>query len=456
MTEQKANPRKLVVEALIKLEEQEGYSNLILDSMLQKYRLDRRDAALFSTLFYGVLERKITLDYIISNHSSKPIRKLSPQVLNILRTAVYQIRYLERIPDSAAVDQAVKLTRKFRQTSAGGFVNAVLRAALRQGDVKWPDEKKEPVRFLSVRYSVPEELVELWLGSYGREDTVRMLEAFQQPRPTYVRANTFKVTAQQLVEQLRQDGIEAKEVPLVPGAVELKMGGSVERLKAFEEGLFHVQDLASQLCCMVVDPQRGETVVDVCAAPGGKAFTLAERMQNEGMVYAFDLHEHRVKLMQNGAERLGLTHVKTAVRDANTPDQTGILADRVLCDVPCSGLGVIGRKPEIRYKSLKFLENLPNLQYNILSFSCQMVKPGGKLVYSTCTLHPAENEQVVERFLKEHDEFSLEPVKIPSSMVREQDAGKGMATLMPHRSGSDGFFVACFVKKTHGGVHAKN
>ena len=176
----------------------------------------------------------------------------------------------------------------------------------------------------------------------------------------------------------------------------------------------------------------------------------------EGVVCAFDLHDHRVKLMEQGAARLGLTGVKAAVRDANAPDQTGILADRVLCDVPCSGLGVIGRKPEIRYKSLKFLENLPDLQYNILSFSSQMVKPGGKLVYSTCTLYPAENEQVVERFLQEHDTFQLEPVKVPSSVLREQDVGKGMATLLPHRSGGDGFFVACFVKKTHGGVHAKD
>ena len=456
MTEQKANPRKLAVEALLKLEQQEGYSNLILDSVLQKFRMDPRDAALFSALFYGVLERKITLDYIISKHSSKPIRKLSPQVLNILRTAIYQIRYLERIPDSAAVDQAVKLTRKFKQTSAGGFVNAVLRAVLRQGDIGWPDEQQEPIRSLSVRYSVPEELVKLWLESYGQEDTTQMLEAFQQPRPIYIRANTVKVTAEQLVERLSKDGIEAEKVPLVPGAVEIRESGSVEKMAAFQEGLFHVQDLASQLCCMAVDPQKGETVSDVCAAPGGKSFTLAERMQDQGMVYAFDLHEHRVKLTERGAERLGLISVKTAVRDAGAPDETGILADRVLCDVPCSGLGVIGRKPEIRYKSLKFLENLPDLQYNILSFSCQMVKPGGKLVYSTCTLNPAENEQVVERFLKEHDEFQLGTVQIPSSMLREQDVGKGMATLMPHRSGSDGFFVACFAKKTHGGVHAKN
>ncbi|GAA6395959.1 16S rRNA (cytosine(967)-C(5))-methyltransferase RsmB [Solibaculum mannosilyticum] len=455
MTEQKANPRKLAVEALIKLEEQEGYSNLILDSMLQKSKMDPRDAALFSTLFYGVLERKITLDYIITKHSSKPIRKLSPQVLNILRTAIYQIRYLERIPDSAAVDQAVRLTRKFRQTSASGFVNAVLRAVLRQGNVVWPDEKKEPVRNLSVRYSVPEEIVKLWRKSYGQEETISMLEAFQQPRPIYVRANTTRVTAGQLAERLKKDGVEARELPLVPGAVELQGGGSVEQMSTFQEGLFHVQDLASQLCCMAVDPQKEELVADVCAAPGGKSFTLAERM-GEGVVYAFDLHDHRVKLMKQGATRLGLTGVKAAVRDANAPDQTGILADRVLCDVPCSGLGVIGRKPEIRYKSLKFLENLPDLQYNILSFSSQMVKPGGKLVYSTCTLYPAENEQVVERFLQEHDTFQLEPVKLPSSVLREQDIGKGMVTLLPHRSGGDGFFVACFVKKTHGGVHAKD
>ena len=391
-----------------------------------------------SALVYGVLERRLTLDYQIEKHSKLPLKKLSPKVLCILRCGVYQLLFMDKVPPSAAVNESVKLTRQMGQAAAAGFVNAVLRAVGRDG-LLLPDCKKDPVRFLSVKGSCPEWLVRLWIKAYGAEEIKRMLDAFLGQPGTFLRVNTLKTSAADLQVRLHDEGAAASPVEGMPHTLRLN-GGAVERLPAFQDGLFHVQNTASQLCCAALDAKPGMTVADVCSAPGGKAFTLAEMMENTGKILAYDQYSARVELIRKGAARLCINIIEAGVRDAGGMPEKEAFADRVWCDVPCSGLGVIGRKPEIRYKDEKSLEKLPQIQYNILCSSAKLLKIGGLLVYSTCTLNPAENEAVVSRFLKQHPDFREIPVSLPD-WARCVRTGEGV-TLLPEFRGMDGFYFA--------------
>ena len=277
-----------------------------------------------------------------------------------------------------------------------------------------------------------------------------MLGAFLSDPGVCIRVNTTRTDADALLARFAQEQVEAERCAQAPDAIRLRRAGAVERMPAFREGLFHVQDAASQLCAAALDARPGMTVADVCAAPGGKTFTIAEHMRDEGTVYAFDLYEQRVELIRAGARRLGLTCVRAQARDALDGDAAPLRADRVLCDAPCSGLGVIGRKPEIRYKSPESLALLPPLQYNILCIASKHVVPGGKLVYSTCTLNPRENEEIVSRFLREHPDFVPCPHGLPDEWLRPCDRGSHQATLLPSLSGTDGFFIACLYRQEKG------
>ena len=434
------------LQALLKMELEDGYSNLVLDGALKAAKLQRRDEALASALFYGVLERRLTLDAVIAAHSKIKIKKMSPQVRNILRLGVYQLLFSDKIPSSAAVDESVKLTRACRQASASGFVNAVLRAVQRDPAALSPAKEAGLAERLSFLYSCPQWLVTLWLEHYGEADTEGMLKAFLHPSRVCVRVNTTRVTGEELLRILAEEGVEARLDEHLETALWLENAGAVEKIAAFQKGLFHVQDLASQLCCQALDAKPGDVVFDVCAAPGGKAFTTAEHMQDQGTIYACDLYESRVKLIESGAKRLGLTCVKARVRDAATPQEAPDLADRVLCDVPCFGLGDIGRKPEIRYKMPDLLAKFPPMQYNILCIASKLVKHGGRLVYSTCSLTSQETEEVVERFLLEHPDFAPQALSLPDALLRPCDRGSHRATLLPHISQSDGFFLAAMTR----------
>ena len=432
------NARKTAVQALLRVSEESGYSNLVLDSILQKDGLSGQDKAFVSALTYGVLERQLTLDYQIERHSKLPLKKLSPKLLCILRCGVYQLLFMDQVPPSAAVNEAVKLTRQMGQSSAAGFVNAVLRTVGRDG-LLLPGREKDPVRYLSVKGSCPQWLVRLWITAYGEEETERILKAFLGRPGVFLRVNTLKTSAQELAKRLWDEGAQTFPAEGFPHTLRLS-GGAVEQLPSFQDGLFHVQNTASQLCCAALDVQPGMTVADVCSAPGGKAFTLAEMMENSGRVLAYDQYSARVDLIRKGAARLCINIIEAGVRDAAEELENQEFADRVLCDVPCSGLGVLGRKPEIRYKDEKSLEKLPQIQYNILCSSAKLLKIGGLLVYSTCTLNPAENEAVVERFLKEHPGFGQVPVSLPAEAVSVR-CGEAV-TLLPKPGGMDGFFFA--------------
>lgn len=437
----KMTARQAAVQALVKVNEEGGYSNLVLHETLKKNGLTPEDTAFASRLFYGTLERKITLDHIIGAYSKKPVSRLTPAVAEILRTALYQMVYMDSVPDSAAVDEAVKLTRQCRVSSASGFVNAVLRSFVRD-EKKLPPVKGNRLKKLEVRYSCPQWVIRELLERYGEESAIAMLAHSLDRPPLYVRVNTTKVTAEQCIRSLEAEGVSAKADSLLPDCLVLEGTASIERLKAFEQGLFHVQDKSSQMCAWTLSPKPGERVLDVCSAPGSKSFTAAELMGNQGEIISCDIFEEKIRKISDGAARLELSCIHPRMQDGTIYDPQLGLFDRVLCDAPCSGLGIISRKPEIKYKRMQDLQQLPEIQAKILETASRYVKVGGTLVYSTCTLLPQENEAIVENFLREHKEF--EPLALP-----EQVRAVGLAddawrvTLLPQMADTDGFFISC-------------
>ena len=430
-----SNPRQIAFEALMKTARYGAFSNLALDGVLSKTNLDTRDKSFVSNLFYGVIERQITIDYQLSLYLSKPLKKLKPEVLSILRAGAYQILFMDKVPDSAAVNESIKLSKKNSASFASGLINAVLRKVSANGIVL--PEKKDSIEYLSVVYSCPEWLVSKWIGEYGYEDTAAFLESSLGSADTYCRVNSTKVTDNELMTLLGNEGVECDKT-YNPGTLKINLkGNDVEKLDSFKKGYFHVQDMASQLCAKALRAQEGDIVFDLCSAPGGKAYTVAEMMNDEGNVLCFDIYENRVNLIVKGAERLGLRSIEGRVGDASVFNPELGLADKVLCDVPCSGLGIIGRKPEIKYKSEEELKGLPDIQYAIVDNASKYVRNGGRLVYSTCTLSKAENEDIVAKFLKNHKDFK------PASLFEDNGSCTNM-TLMPHKNESDGFFIACF------------
>ncbi len=441
----KQTARSTALDALLRMEENEGYSNLVIDKALKAAGLDKRDGALASAIFYGVLEKRITLDWLLEKCLRDPGKKLDKTVRMALRCGAYQIWYLDRVPDSAAVNETVNDVKDRGKKALSGFVNGVLRNLIRQKETLLLPEGSEPYA-LSVRYSVPEDLIRLWQDAYGKELTYRLLEAFQERAELYVRVNTQKTAPEGLRAALSAQGVRLEPMSFPQGCARLENCGSPAALPEFSDGLFHVQDLSAQLVCEILAPKPGETVYDCCAAPGGKTFTLAEKLGEKGTVTAFDLYQGRVRLIADGAARLGLSNVTARMADMTKPPADLPQADRVLCDVPCSGFGVIRRKPEIRYKDLSVLQELPQLQYEILQNASRLVKPGGTLVYSTCTLNPAENGRVAERFLQENNGFA--PMKIDLPEIRRSvEEPLHCLTMMPFAGASDGFFAAAFLKK---------
>ena len=436
----KSSGRQLAVEALLRVEQNQSWSNLTLDHMLEQSGLDSREGALATALFYGTLERRLTLDACVAAHSQLALAKIAPAVRQILRISLYQLLYMDKIPAHSAVDEGVQLTKTMGLARASGFVNGVLRAFLR-ADCQIP-MPEGPVERLSVQYATPVPLVQLWLDSYGPVVTESVLQASLGRPPVHIRVNTLKTTAEDLQKKLAEQSVEATLHPTVPQCLSVSGQGAIYKLPAYAQGLFHVQDAASQLCVLALDAAPGMRVLDTCAAPGGKAFTMAQYMANQGTLIAAELHPRRVSLMEKQAARLGITCLTGQERDMTIPhpDLTADgLFDRVLCDVPCSGLGVIRRKPEIKYKDLAEFAHLPDIQYKILCQAAQYCKPGGRLVYSTCTLNPAENSAVTQQFLHTHPQFA--PAPLPDLL-----GGDWEYTLTGDHDG-DHFYVAAFTPK---------
>ena len=433
-----ANARKVVQTALLRVHNDDGYSNLVWNNALQNADFDARDTAFATTLFYGVIERCLTLDYVISHYSKTPIKKMYPPVLEALRMGVYQLLFMDSVPDRAAINESVSLIKNSKQNRLSGFVNGVLRSVQRDGN-QIPAPAGSTAYQLSVAHSVPEDLVTHYITHYGEELTKHLLPAFLGGRPLFVRVNPLKTTADDLMNRLEAEGIDSVVSPLNDDILLVEPNKNPANTAAYADGLFHVQDPASGYACDALQIQPDMRVLDVCAAPGGKSFTLAQMMQNKGELVACDVYDHKISLIQEGADRLGLTCIRPTLRDANADDDIGLF-DRILCDLPCSGLGILGRKPEIRYKSVTFLDNLPELQYGMLRNNLRHLKKGGILVFSTCTFNPKENEQNLARLLKEFPE--LEPCSILEDLPRVCSEQSHFINLFPHIHGTDGFFIS--------------
>ena len=374
------NARQAVATALCKMQDNDSWSNLVLDSLTDG--LESRNRAFASALFYGTLTRLVTLDACITAHSKMPLTKMDNAVLAILRTAIYQLLYMDSVPEHAALSEAVTCVRRMRRASAAGFVNAVLRSFLRAGKII-PIPDGPPNLRLSVEYSCEQSLAKMLINAYGESNAARILSDSLTPPSIFLRVNTLKTTAAQLIALLQKRGIEAEPDENLPHCLITRGQGALHNLPEFEHGLFYVQDRSSQLCAAMLAPKSGERVLDVCAAPGGKSFLLAQMMNNTGELICCDLHEHRVSLIEKRALELGINIIQTKTADMSIPHPDLGQFARVLCDVPCSGYGTMRRRPEIKYKSPSKFALLPALQYKILENSSNYCKEGGLLLYST-------------------------------------------------------------------------
>ncbi|MBR5272966.1 MAG: 16S rRNA (cytosine(967)-C(5))-methyltransferase RsmB [Clostridia bacterium] len=434
-------PRQTAFEILMKVEKDKAFSNKALDNALKKLEYSHQDSVFVSALVYGVLERKITLDYQISRFLTKSIKRLKADVLTILRMGVYQLYFMDKVPDSAAVNESVKLAKSNRCEYSSGLINAILRKASKT-DVIYPD-MEDLIEYLSVRYSVEKWIAKLFIDSYGKENAIAILEDSFGRAPIYIRVNNLKTTKEELKNILLSQCVDVEETDVAPDALMIKNFDSLNKNELYQKGYFHIQDLASQLCCAALNAKSGEIIIDMCSAPGGKSFTAAQFMNNKGEIRSYDLYDHKIDLIKSSADRLGIKIINARVRDSSVFDQNEIKADRVLCDAPCSGLGTIRRKPEIRYKSSEEVSGLPDIQLQILKNAAEYVKIKGILVYSTCTLNRDENEGVIERFLADNSDFDIVPCLTNLDCYRNNE----MVTLMPHKNSTDGFFVCTMVKK---------
>ncbi|MBR3300405.1 MAG: 16S rRNA (cytosine(967)-C(5))-methyltransferase RsmB [Clostridia bacterium] len=423
------NPRETAVRILKSVLNDGAYSNITVKKEFAEKDIKPEDKSLVTALVYGVLDRKITLDHIISKYIKTRVDKIKPVTVNALRIALYQIIFMDKIPHSAAVNESVNIVKRSKERFNASFVNGVLRTYLRN-PCGLPDGND--VSSLVIRFSCPTWIVESFISDYGLETAVKLLEESLKKPPVQIRVNTVKTDCEALVSGLQSEGITAEKTPL-EGALAINSAIDVAKTKAFKDGLFHVEDQASQKMLYKVGFSENMRVLDLCSAPGGKAFTAAQYLNNKGEIIACDMYEHRVKLIKDGAERLGLSIIKPVINDATRFNEDFGKFDVVLCDVPCSGLGVIRRKPEIKYKAFDKGEYkiLLETQQAILENADKYLKPGGTLVYSTCTLKREENETRISAFLDKYDNYDV----------------KYNVNYMPHIDGTDGFFSAILYKK---------
>lgn len=433
------NTRQAAFVSLQKYENGGKYLNIEADTAIRRNALEGADRALYTNIVYGTVERRITLEYLLAQLCDRPLAKIDRNVAIILRMSLYQLRYLDRVPAYAVLQEAGELTRRFAAQSAVGFVNAVLREYERRGaEIAMPSPQADFERYLSVTYSYPAWFCALLVRCYGKRRAEAILKAFEKNPPLTLFPNLLKTDRAGLLRALRAEGIACEETRYSPYGVRLSRHVPIDAITPLAQGLCFVQDEASQLAALALGAAPAQTILDSCACPGGKSFALALLCGDKAKIISCGLHENKLSLVRRGAEKLGIASVEAQARDSGAfypPFENAF--DRVLCDVPCSGLGVLSKKPDIREKKEEEIERLPAVQRRILENCARYVRPGGELVYSTCTVHPAENEEQIKVFLREHPEFSLQPFMLGQETVQ------GMQTLLPDRyAGMDGFFIA--------------
>ena len=424
--------RELILGILLEVTRDGAYSHVALRNVLTKYQyLDKRERAFITRVTEGTLERMIEIDYILNQFSKVKVDKMKPVIRCILQSSVYQLKYMDAVPNSAVCNEAVKLASKKGFHNLKGYVNGVLRSISRNLDqVVYPD-RSDFVQYLSVRYSMPAWILKQWLSVYEEETVETMLEDFLKEKPTTVRCNLNQCTVAELTESLRKEGVEVQTHPRLSYALSISGYDYLANLESYRKGMFYIQDISSMLVTETADPKAGDYVIDVCAAPGGKALHMAEKLDGTGHVEARDLTDYKVNLIQENILRTGITNVSAVKQDATEADAASLeKADIVIADLPCSGLGVLGKKTDLKYKMTEAIQReLVALQRSILSNVQSFVKPGGTLVYSTCTIHKGENEENVAWFLEQFPNFALE------GEARQ---------LLPGVDASDGFFIAKF------------
>lgn len=427
-------PRRLAFEILKKARRDNTYTNIAIDTALKKSDLTQSDRALCSIIVLGVTERRITLDYYIDKLANSP-KDIDDEVRIILQISMYQMLYLDRIPPYAAVNEAVNMSKR----KYAGFVNAILRNFMRKKDsIKFEGDEIDK---MSLEYSYPRELCQKFSDIYGYERAKNILDIFNRAPKMTLRVNTLLTSKQEYRSLLKEKGIEARDSQYLDDALIID-GAEFGSLPFADEGYVFVQDQASQICVEAIGAKSGEFIIDTCSCPGSKSFGCAIKMQNNGKILSCDLHKSKLSLVDSGAKRLSIDIIETLERDGRSFDESlEKKADRVLCDVPCSGLGVIGKKPEIRYKNLSDIEKLPDIQLDILKNASRYVKDGGVLVYSTCTVVPEENELNIKRFLSDNTDFELLDFEVGGLK-----SSNGCLTLNPDEHNTDGFFV-CKMKR---------
>ena len=439
------NAREFALKVITEIDTKAAYANVALQRELKKHALSDIDRRFATELVYGVVKQGMVLDWILAHYSNRSMDKVAPAIAIILRMGIYQLLYMDRVPASAACNESVKLARKYGHEGTVKFVNAVLRSAAREPErVKYPDPQRDLALYLSLRYAHPQWLVKLWLERLGCEATEALCRYNNEAPPLVLRTNTLRTNRDALMSELRTQGIECEAATVAEGIV-CTSHTALNDLAALIEGRAQVQDESSMLVAHVVAPRAGETVIDACAAPGGKSTHLAALMGNNGRVVACDIYENKLPLIEENAARLGIDIIETRALDAcELGKHYAGQADRVLVDAPCSGFGVLRRRPDARWrKQESMLVQLPILQTAILRSAAECVKPGGVLVYSTCTTEPEENEEVVRRFLADAPDFSLDNAGKYLPLPRADE----MVHLWPHIDGTDGFFIARMVRR---------
>lgn len=432
--------REIGFKVLCDIEKNNNYSNISINKHFKNLEISDMDRGLATELIYGVVENKYYLDYIINKLSKIKVKKMSTYVKIFLRMGTYQILFLDSISDYAAVNETVKLSKKYDKKSSG-FINAILRNEIRNKDTIMDITEEDSVKYLSIKYSYNSWIIKNWIDNFGQEFTEDLLEANNEKPSIYIRTNTLKVSREELLEKLNQEGITCLKVPMVEEAIKVEKLKNIENNELFKAGLFTIQDISSMIVGKVINPKEDSLILDVCSAPGGKSTHLATLMNNTGQVVARDIFEHKLKLIKSTVNRLGLKNVHVEGFDASEIDENSINKfDYVLADVPCSGLGIIRRKPEIKYKKEEELEDITSIQKKILENASKYVKIGGTLVYSTCTVQDMENINIITSFIEKNNNFELTPIDTVNVDLDNQD--KGYLKIYPNIHGIDGFFIA--------------
>ena len=438
------NAREIAYKVLLDIEKNKNYSNMAINKHFKDVKLSNQDRGLATEIIYGVIENKYYIDYMIDKLSKVKTNKMEIYVKTLLRMGIYQIMFLNSISDYAAVNETVNLAKK-KNSKVSGFINGILRNVIRQKETIGEIKIKDDIDYLAVKYSYDKWMIRNWMIHFGKDFTKELLEANGQRPSIYLRTNTLKITRDELIEKLEQQNVKASKVHVVDEAIKVENLKDIENNVLYKEGLFTIQDISSMLVGKVMNPKEKSLVLDVCSAPGGKTTHIATLMKNTGQVVSRDIYEHKLKLIKASSKRLNLTNVDVQEFDGLSLDKDSIgKFDYVLADVPCSGLGIIRRKPEIKYKEKEEFRDLPPIQKKILENASKYVKKGGTLIYSTCTIQDNENIDVINEFLQKNKNFELAPIDEVKVDLDIQE--KGYMKIYPNVHGMDGFFISKLIR----------